>query len=318
MDIVTLGRTGLRVGVAGLGAGGHSRLGLATGGTETQAIALIHAALDRGVNLIDTASVYDTEAVVGKAIAGRRAGVVLATKSSAVRNGAILSAAAVRDSLEASLRALGTDHIDIFQLHAVPPAQYVAVRDRLGPVLLRAREQGKIGHLGITETAPNDLEHRMLARAIPDGMWDTAMVAFHMMHQNAREAVFPLSRAHGVGTLLMFAVRGIFARPAQLAATLRELAAAGQIPAEVAAADPPLGFLLHPAGAASLTDAAYRFVRHEPGVDVVLFGTGSIAHLEANLRSILAPPLPEADRARLAALFSHLRGVGLDVPPPAR
>ena len=318
MDYTTLGRTGLRVSVAGLGAGGHSRLGISTGGTEADAIALIHAALDHGVNLIDTASVYGTETVVGKALAGRRAGVVLATKSSAIRAGEVLTAAAVRDSLQASLRALGTDHIDIFQLHAVPPAQYVTVRDRLGPVLVRAREQGLIGHLGITETAPHDLEHRMLARAAADGLWDTAMVAFHMMHQNARESVFPLTRAQGVGTLLMFAVRGIFARPAQLAATLRDLAAAGQVPPEVAAADPPLGFLLHPGGATSLTDAAYRTARHEPGVDVVLFGTGSIAHLQQNLRSILAPPLPEADRARLAAWFSHLRGVGLDVPGPAR
>ena len=90
MDMTTLGRTGLRVGVAGLGAGGHSRLGLGTGGTEAEAIAVIHAALDRGVNLIDTASVYGTEAVVGKALAGRRGGVVLATKTSVMRDGAPL------------------------------------------------------------------------------------------------------------------------------------------------------------------------------------------------------------------------------------
>ncbi len=314
METTILGRTGLRVGVAGLGAGGHSRLGLSTGGNEAGAIAVIHAALDRGVNLIDTASVYGTEEVVGRAIAGRRAGVVLATKSSAMRGGEPMTPAAVRDSLEASLRALGVDRIDLFQLHAVPPGQYETIRDRLVPVLERARAQGKIGFLGITETAPNDLEHAMLARAIPDGIWDSAMVAFHMMHQNARERVFPLTRAHNVGTLLMFAVRGIFARPAQLATTLRELAAAGQVPAALAEEDPPLGFLLHPDGADSLTDAAYRYVRHEPGVDVVLFGTGSIAHLQRNIDSILKPKLPEADRARLAALFSHLRGVGLDVP----
>ena len=313
MEYTTLGRTGLSVSVAGLGAGGHSRLGLSTGKTEAEAIALIHAALDLGVNLIDTASAYGTEAVVGKALVGRRQNVVLASKTSVQRVGVPLTAAQVTESLETSLRLLDTDRIDIFQLHAVPPGQYEAIRDRLLPALRRAQEQGKIRFLGITETAPNDLEHSMLAQAVPDGLWDTAMVAFHMMHQNARESVFPLTRAHRVGTLVMFAVRGIFARPAQLAATLRELAAAGQVPAELAT-DTPLDFLLHPDGATSLTDAAYRTARHEPGVDVVLFGTGETEHLRTNIASLLRPPLPEADRARLRTLFAHLRGVGLDVP----
>ena len=313
MEYTTLGRTGLPVSVAGLGAGGHSRLGLSTGKTEAEAIALIHAALDLGVNLIDTASAYGTEAVVGKALAGRRQNVVLASKTSVQRAGVPLTAAQVTESLETSLRLLDTDRIDIFQLHAVPPDQYAAIRDRLLPVLRRAQEQGKIRFLGVTETAPNDLEHSMLAQAVPDGLWDSAMVAFHMMHQNARESVFPLTRAHRVGTLVMFAVRGIFARPAQLAATLRDLAAAGQVPAEVAT-DAPLDFLLHPGGATSLTDAAYRTARHEPGVDVVLFGTGETEHLRTNIASLLRPPLPDGDRARLRTLFAHLRGVGLDVP----
>jgi aryl-alcohol dehydrogenase-like predicted oxidoreductase len=55
-------------------------------------------------------------------------------------------------------------------------------------------------------------------------------------------------------------------------------------------------------------------VRHEPGVDVVLFGTGNQEHLRANIESILRPPLPQQDRDRLRELFSHLRGVGLVAP----
>ena len=76
----------------------------------------------------------------------------------------------------------------------------------------------------------------------------------------------------------------------------------------------PLGFLVHPGGASSVIDAAYRFVRHEPGVDVVLFGTGDVGHLRTNIDSLLKPPLPQADRDRLAGLFGHLVGVGLDAP----
>ena len=71
---------------------------------------------------------------------------------------------------------------------------------------------------------------------------------------------------------------------------------------------------MHQGGASSIVDAAYRFVRHEPGVDVVLFGTGDVGHLRTNIDSLLKPPLPQADRERLAELFGHLVGVGLDAP----
>jgi hypothetical protein len=132
--------------------------------------------------------------------------------------------------------------------------------------------------------------------------------------QVARTQVLPHTIANRIGTLMMFVVRGIFARPAQLVATMRNLAAAGQVPEWLAETDDPLGFLVHAEGASSVTDAAYRYVCHEPGVDVVLFGTGDAAHLRTNTASILKPPLPEADRAKLRELFSHLHGVGLEAP----
>ena len=76
----------------------------------------------------------------------------------------------------------------------------------------------------------------------------------------------------------------------------------------------PLDFLVHPGGAESITDAAYRFARYEPGVDVVLFGTGDAAHLKANIASLSRPPLPDADRARLLDLFGGVSGLGLEGP----
>jgi aryl-alcohol dehydrogenase-like predicted oxidoreductase len=315
MEYTTLGRTELKVSVAGLGCGGFSRLGLSTGGTEASAIAIIHAALDQGVNLLDTAAPYGTEHVVGKAIKSvPRDRVVIATKSSVVRGGERWAPERVVASLDNSLRELGVDCIDVFQLHAVPPSAYDYVRDVVAPVLLKEKAQGKFRFLGITETAPNDLEHEMLKRAVPDGIWDVVMVAFHLMNQNTREAVFPLTLRHRVGTLLMFAVRSIFARRDRVVQAMKELAAQGKVPQQMADDPDPLGFLIHPAGATSLTDAAYRYVRHEPGVDVVLFGTGNQEHLRANIESILRPPLPQQDRDRLRELFGHLRGVGLVAP----
>jgi aryl-alcohol dehydrogenase-like predicted oxidoreductase len=319
MDYTTLGRTGLKVSVAGLGCGGNSRLGLSTGKTEAEAVALIRAAIDLGVNLIDTAAAYGTENVVGQALRGLpRDKVVVCTKVSRESGEKLFSPEWVVQSLDNSLRTLGLDYVDVFQLHAVPPAAYEHSRDVIVPVLLKERDKGKFRHLGITETAPNDPNQDMLYRAARDPQWETAMIAFHMMHQVSRERVFPATRANGVGTLMMFAVRSIFARSGHLSGTMKELAASGQVPAALAESDDPLGFLVHAGGASSVTDAAYRYVRHEPGVDVVLFGTGDQDHLRTNIASILAPPLPEADRARLAGLFAHLRGVGLDLPHRAR
>jgi aryl-alcohol dehydrogenase-like predicted oxidoreductase len=316
MQHVTLGRTGLRVGVAGLGCGGFSRLGLGKGGTEANAVRVIRTALDLGVNLLDTAAAYATEDVVGEAIADvPRDQVVIATKAAAHRGDAGLPADTVIASLHDSLRRLRTDHVDIFQLHGVPPAIYAHARDVILPALLRERDAGRIRHIGITETAPLDTGHTVLHQAVADGGWDTVMVAFHMLHQNARTAVFPDTMAQRVGTLLMFAVRRIFAQPDVLRAAVADLVASGQLPDTVDPAD-PLGFLVRPDGAASMTEAAYRFVRHEPGVDVVLFGTGDPAHVRDNVAALLAPPLPQADRDRLAAVFGKLVGVGLDRPPP--
>ena len=116
----------------------------------------------------------------------------------------------------------------------------------------------------------------------------------------------------------MFAVRNIFSRPERLAATVRELADAGELPRELADDPDPLGFLVHEGGASSVIDAAYRFVRHEPGVDVVLFGTGDIGHLRTNINSLLKPPLPEADRDRLAgAVRASRRGRARRAAPDA-
>ena len=319
MDYTTLGRTGIRVSVAGLGCGGFSQLGLGTGKSEADAIGIIRAAIHLGVNLFDTAAAYGTEPVLRKALDGvPRDQVVICTKAPFGVSNPNSSAESAVASLERSLRELGTDYIDVYQLHGVAPRAYDHALSVLAPALLREKEKGKFRHLGISETAPGDPEHQMAQRACRDGVWDVLMCAFHMMHQNARASVFPLTRQFGVGTLMMFAVRNIFSRPERLAATMRELAADGEVPQELADSPDPLAFLVHAGGASSVIDAAYRFVRHEPGADVVLFGTGDPAHLRSNIASILKPPLPDPDRARLASLFAHLVGVGLDAPHLSR
>jgi aryl-alcohol dehydrogenase-like predicted oxidoreductase len=313
MQYTSLGRTGLRVSVAGLGTGGFSRMGLKSGKTEDEAARLVLDAIELGINFIDTAPPYGTEGVVGRALKSvPRDGVVVATKSTVRRNNEWWTPQRVVASLDNSLRLMGTDYVDVFNLHAVDPPMYDHALNVLAPALAEEKRKGKIRHIGLTENPIVDFTNETLKRAVHDPVWEVFMVGFHLMHQGARANVFPLTRQNGIGTLLMFAVRSIFADPPRVAREMRELAAKGLVEKWLGATDDPLGFLVHQGGAANMIEAAYRFVRHEPGVDVVLFGTGDAGHLRTNVASLLKPPLPEADRAKLAALFGHLTGIGLD------
>jgi aryl-alcohol dehydrogenase-like predicted oxidoreductase len=313
MQYTTFGKTGLRVSVAGLGTGGFSRMGLNSGLSEGEAARLVLDAVELGVSFIDTAPPYGTEGVVGKALKSiRRDQVVIATKSTIRRNGEWWTPERVVKSLDNSLRVIGTDYIDVFNLHAVETQTYDYALNTLAPELVRQKEKGKIRHIGLTENPIVDFTNAALKRALNDPVWEIYMVGFHMMHQGARQNVFPLTQQKGIGTLIMFAVRSIFADPPRIAREMKELAAKGLVEKWLGETDDPLGFLVHAGGAASVIDAAYRYARHEPGVDVVLFGTGNGAHLRSNIESLLKPPLPQADRAKLAHLFGQLKGVGLD------
>src|SRR5712671_6374810 len=125
MHYTTLGSTGLRVSVAGLGTGGSSRLGLRAGKTEDESARLIEEAIGLGVNFIDTAPSYGTEGVIGKALKSiPREHVVIATKAQIHRNDEWATPARVVESLDNSLRALGTDTIDVLNLHGVELHEY--------------------------------------------------------------------------------------------------------------------------------------------------------------------------------------------------
>ena len=315
MEYTSLGATGLQVSVAGLGCGGNSRLGQSTGNTIAESIAIVHQSLDLGVNLFDTAEVYGTEKLLGSALHEvPRDSVIISTKCRIpeVRNSE--SASQIVASLERSLVNLRTDYVDVFHLHAVQRRDYEYVCDEIVPALLREQEKGKLAHLGITETPPNDPKHLMLSHALEDEFWEVVMVGFHMMHQNARDFIFPRTQEKNIGTLIMFAVRSIFSDPTYLASTIEELVVVGKLPEKYRRTANPLDFLLKEGDADSVIDAAYRYVRHEPGADVVLFGTGNPEHVATNVKSILRPPLSQMALERVGADMKHLEGVGLDLP----
>ena len=159
MKVRTLGtKNGLQVSALGLGCMGMSDFyGPAS---EDEAIATIHQALDRGVTLLDTADIYGpftNETLVGRALRGRREGVVLATKFGNVRaaDGKFLGINGrpeyVRQACDASLKRLGVDHIDLYYQHRVD--RETPIEETVGAMaeLVRA---GKVRHLGLSEAAP--------------------------------------------------------------------------------------------------------------------------------------------------------------------
>src|SRR6266478_5526015 len=138
MEYRPLGKTGLRVSVAGLGCGGNSRLGLGRGASFGGCVAVVRTAVDLGVNFLDTAEAYGTEEIVGAAARSYdRTKLVISTK--AIFNTGDASETATR-KVEAALRRLGLDYVDVFHFHAVAPASYDHHRDVLAPALVRLKE----------------------------------------------------------------------------------------------------------------------------------------------------------------------------------
>ncbi len=310
MDYTTLGRTGLKVSVAGLGCGGPSRLGMRDNKSQRECVALVRQALDLGVNLLDTAEVYGTEEIVGKAIAGLpRDKIVISTKKKFPLDDPSDPAEETRKSLEQSLRRLRTDYIDIYHAHGVEPGDYDYASTKLLPVLLKMREEGKIRFVAISEAFVEDPTHQMLQQALDDDYWDVVMVGFNLLNQSARNQVFPKTLKNKIGTLVMFAVRRALSQPQRLREVWSELAKKGLVKPDDCNPDAPLDFLIGDGKASTVVDAAYRFCRYEPGVHVVLTGTGSADHLKANIESLTKPPLPEAVTAKLKQIFSRVDSI---------
>jgi len=307
-----LGRTGLNVTVMGVGCGGPSRAGQSTGRSEAESVAVVRAALDAGINFVDTAEAYGTEGIVGQAIRGLdRSSLVISTKKSGGRS---ITPASLRASLEDSLQRLGTDYIDVYHLHGVTLGDYPYLAAEIVPEMRKLRDEGKIRFLGVTEHWNSDKRHLMLQRALQDDVWDVMMVGFNLLNQSARELIFRRTIEKDIGVLVMFAVRRALSCPEKLSEVLDQLIAAGQLdPADLDRADSnrahALDFLVRDGGAVSVMDAAYRFSRDEPGTHVILSGTGNPAHLQDNIESFCRPPLPDEDRRRLEHIFRNADSV---------
>jgi L-galactose dehydrogenase len=119
------------------------------------------------------------------------------------------------------------------------------------------------------------------------------MLGHDFVNPSAMQDLLPRAAEANLGVMAMYAVRGALARKDRLANLLGKLIATGEVDPGAIDMDDPSGFLIEPRVSGSLTEAAYRFCRHSPGVNVVLTGTGNLEHLEDNIAAINGKPLPE-------------------------
>ena len=193
-----LGTQGLEVSALGLGCMGMSEFYGRT--DENEAIATIHRALELGVTLIDTADVYGprtNEKLVGRALADRRDGVVLATKFGNVRDqqgvslGVRGDAAYVHEACDASLERLGVDHIDLYYQHRVD--KQVPIEETVGAMAELVAE-GKVRYLGLSEAAPDTIRRAHGVHPI-----SALQSEYSLWERGVEERVLPTLRELGIG-----------------------------------------------------------------------------------------------------------------------
>ncbi len=210
MEQRTLGTDGLRVSALGLGCMGMSEF--YGPGDERESIRTIHRALDMGMSFLDTADIYGlgrNEELVGKAIRGRRGGVVLATKFGNVRGkdgswqGVNGKPEYVRACCEASLRRLGVDVIDLYYQHRVDPA--TPIEDTVGAMADLVR-QGKVRYLGLSEASPASIRRARGVHPIA-----ALQSEYSLWTRDPEAEVIPTCRELGIGFVAYSPLgRGIF------------------------------------------------------------------------------------------------------------
>ncbi len=190
MEKVKLGKTGLMVSRVGFGGIPIQR------DTEEEAIAVVKRCIDLGITYLDTANGYTTsEGRIGKAIKGKRESLIISTKSLA-RDSAV-----VKQHLQNSLKQLGTDYIDLYQLHNISNAD--DMKKALAPggplsVVKEAKKAGVVRHIGVTSHQVDTAKE-----VVRTGEFETIMFPFNFVTCEPAEELLPLVRESGMGFIAM-------------------------------------------------------------------------------------------------------------------
>jgi aryl-alcohol dehydrogenase-like predicted oxidoreductase len=293
MEMRTLGKTGLHV--SRLGAG-LAEIGNEFSLQDTEkAGRVLNRALDGGINFLDTAACYGTsEELIGHTIAHRRSEYVLATKCGHVAGdyqGREWTAQTVTDSIDRSLKRMGTDYLDLVQLHSC--GVDVLEQGEVIEALLAAKKAGKtrfVGYSGDNEAA---------AWAVASGHFDTLQTSFNLVDQRARSRLFPQAQAANMGIIAKRPIAngawGAGSSPSGYASRYFQRAQAMQEPGPLP--DAPEDRIL----------LALGFTLAHDAVDTAIVGTGNPEHMQANIRMVEeALPIARATVAELQRRFDEM------------
>ena len=195
MRRIILGKTGIEVNQLGFGGIPIQRV------DEAEAVETVVHAVEKGIDFIDTSRLYTTsETRIGQALKQVNKKVVIATKSFQ------RTADGIRKDVDKSLHNLQTDYIDLYQCHAVSDEKdykRAISNDGAREELLRLKEEGLIGHIGITSHSLDLLE-----KIVDDGLFETIMVCYSFLEPKASEVVIPKAVEKGIGVIAMKPLSG--------------------------------------------------------------------------------------------------------------
>ncbi|MEV6844995.1 aldo/keto reductase [Actinoplanes sp. NPDC051411] len=312
MQYRTLGRTGVQVSTLVLGAMNFGRLG---GTSQDDVDTLVGSALDAGINLIDTADMYgqgESEEMVGKAIAGRRDDIVLATKATMPigdnRNHQGGSRRWLVTALDDSLRRLKVDHVDLYQMHRWDPR---TSDDETLSALTDLQRAGKIRYFGSsTFPAYRIVQAQWAARA---SRYVTEQPSYSILQRGVEAHVLPVTQEYGLGVLVWSPLAGGW-----LSGAIR----AGQAPSTNRAEVMPDRF--DPAKNQARLDAVEQLtkVADQAGLTLSQLALGFVTAHPAVTSAIIGPRTLDHLGTQLAAADTVLTGDVLDaieaIVPPGR
>lgn len=322
MEQRVLGRTGLRVSALGLGCGAVG--GLMVRGSAADQERAVARALDAGITFIDTAPSYGdgrSEENLGQVLRALRPGpdVVIATKFTVdVDAGPI--AEQVARSLDASLRRLGRDRVDILQLHnpiGAPAAGVTGGREapawtvlgQIVPALMAEQLDGRIGWYGITAVG----EREMLDLVVDTEAFHTAQVPFNLLNPTG-SGTLPRAAEHAMGVIGIRALAGgalsgsTWRHPIGMA-EVAPIGTGATYDDDVAAAERFRG-LVDGGWAETLAEAAIRFAAFAPGASTALIGVSTLEQLEAAIAAVERGPLPDAAMEAVEAVWGRIASDG--------
>jgi aryl-alcohol dehydrogenase-like predicted oxidoreductase len=322
MEMRTFGRTGLRVSILGFGCGAVGGL-MVRGAPEDQERAVARA-LEAGVNYFDTAAMYgngESEKNLGRVLAKLKPDVVVGTKVRIPSADFGRIGVAVAGSLEASLKRMGREQVDIFHLHNAitisgggESLSAKTVLEEVVPAFEKLRQQGKTRFLGITAVGDTPALHQVIDARV----FDSAQVSYNMLNPSAGSALavgypaqdygrmFEHTQAAGVGVVGIRVLAG-----GALSGAAERHPIASPPPDPIGSASNYTGDLqrarrllplVQQGYAGSLPEAAVRFAITHPAMGTILVGMATLAEFEQALAAVNKGPLPQAALDSLAAI----------------